>query len=186
MNWMPGVAASIASVDLLLWENLTWLDPEDLSNPLSHQDRRGRHASWQGELQSEGDSWTDGSSEIHSTEDDWTRNNFSLATLSWFQIIPLPLVISCMSFHLLQGVQSHDCSSFNVVVMKKETRSSSRHQMTAITLTDKLKKKLLVSCFPFSLRARRQAFIPHWEFFISPSKPHRTERQVSFVSLLHS
>ncbi len=57
-------------------------------------------------------------------------------------------------------------SFFGVVVTKQETGSSSWHQTAALTLSDKKRKKL-------SLQARRQAFMPHWEFVFAV-QPHRT------------
>lgn len=78
--------------------------------------------------------------------------------------------VSCKCKHV--GSQSKvaadfTLSFFSVVVMKKESGSSSRHQTAAIILSDEKKKKKL------SLQARRQAFIPHWEFFFAV-QPHRT------------
>lgn len=134
INWLPGVAASFAAMDLPLWENLTWLDPEDLSNPLSGQHRRDSHVSWQGALQSEIDSWTDGSSEIHSGR---------MIDLEIIFVLPLSRLsgsaipwsfskstqvlqqkVSCKCKHVDSQSEVAAVPSFNIVVMKKETGSS--------------------------------------------------------------
>lgn len=175
---MPGVAARIASMGLLLWENLT----------LTQRTYQ---------IHCHTKTWfLTGCTAVRGRQLDWWQNNWSW---NYFSLAPLLISVhiftsswSCISFNLQQGVQSHDCSklnlsvsvesfqhmdsqsavaadftvpSFKIVLMKKETRSSSQHQTT---LTDQIKKQFL-QCFPFYLQARRQAFIPHWGFLILPS-----------------
>lgn len=172
MDWTPGVATTIASMDPLLWKDVTRLDPEDLSYPLSRQDRR--------------QTWLlTGCSAFGKTQLDWNEPEiFFVWGLSFYfrwrrcTLSSLPFASVLLDIlRLLQMVQSSDRSAESVNMCQSQSEvaawSSSPHQTAAMTSPDRRKTAHQLS-FPLSLSKRGDEF-PRWEY-------HQTERQVLYVT----
>ena len=111
VNWMPGVVASITPVDLLL-EDLTWLDPEDVSYPLLHQNRRqwkllltGCTAVWGRQMAALKFSRT---RTMIEPEIIFVFPLLIVANTTVFYHYNFARVVSCISF-FISSVNSHDC-----------------------------------------------------------------------------
>lgn len=179
VNRRPRAAARVASVDLLLWENLTWLDPEEISNPLSHTESAGV------------DMYPD---RVHWSQSETVGLTATLKFIRW-SIIEAETVSG-----LLFDFTSHICVSATCKLFSKSTpvlhqdvscrfKHSDRREASFNVYNDK-KKRVSISThnierrnkkvppvhkMPSNCSPSRETLYSPLRFFYFTIKPHRAE-----------